>query len=95
MSHQQGDYVDYIEDEYELKELDEFIYEFQDELQGINLDDFDLDVDEFLGVDFGSFDSDVDEFEYMNQRMQDILDAEVRKGNDIEGIPWERATITR
>ncbi|WMV09881.1 hypothetical protein MTR67_003266 [Solanum verrucosum] len=66
-----------------------------DELQGMNLDDFDLNVDEFLGVDFGSFDSDVDQFEYMNKRMQDISDAEVRKGNDIEGIPWEKATITR
>ncbi|KAK6803706.1 hypothetical protein RDI58_001490 [Solanum bulbocastanum] len=51
--------------------------------------------DKFLDVDIGSFDSDVDEFGYMNKRMEDISDVEVRKGNDIEGIPWERATITR
>ncbi|KAG5632731.1 hypothetical protein H5410_004448 [Solanum commersonii] len=80
MSHRQGDYVDYVADKYELKELDDFINEFQ----GAD-----------LGVDLGSFDSDVDEFEYMNKRMQNISDVEVRKGNDIEGIPWERATITR
>ncbi|KAH0765437.1 hypothetical protein KY285_001308 [Solanum tuberosum] len=102
MSHQQGDYVDYVADDYELKELDEFqgvdlgVFDsYVDELQGIDLDDFDLDIDEFLGVDLGSFDSDVDKFEYMNKKMQDISDAEVMKGNDIQGIPWEGATITR
>ncbi|KAG5632741.1 hypothetical protein H5410_004458 [Solanum commersonii] len=37
---------------------------------GIDLDDFDMDVEEFLGVDLGSFDSDVEEIEYMNKKFK-------------------------
>lgn len=40
--HQQRDDVDYIADEYEMKELDDFI----DEFQGKDLGGFDSDVDE-------------------------------------------------
>ncbi|KAG5632724.1 hypothetical protein H5410_004441 [Solanum commersonii] len=68
MSYQQRDEVYYIEDEYEMEELDYFVDEFQgvdlggfdsveDELQGIDLDDFDLDGDEILDVGLGGFDS--------------------------------------
>ncbi|KAH0781815.1 hypothetical protein KY290_001413 [Solanum tuberosum] len=92
MSHQQGDDVDYVVNGYEMEELDDFIDEFQGvdlggfdsdvgELQGINLDDFDLDVDEFLSIDLGGFDSDADEL--------------LMKGKDIQGIAWERVTITK
>ncbi|WMV09869.1 hypothetical protein MTR67_003254 [Solanum verrucosum] len=91
MSYQQRDEVYYIEDEYEMEELDYFVDEFQgvdlggfdsveDELQGIDLDDFDLDVDELLDVGLGGFDSDVDEYDYMNKRMMASLAREI--GND-------------
>ncbi|KAH0730381.1 hypothetical protein KY289_001569 [Solanum tuberosum] len=67
-----------------MKELDDFIDEFQGK-----------DLDEFLSVDLGGFDSDVDEYDYMNRKMQDISAVEVRKGKDIQGIPWKRVTTTR
>ncbi|WMV09877.1 hypothetical protein MTR67_003262 [Solanum verrucosum] len=91
MSYQQRDEVYYIEDEYEMEELDYFVDEFQgvdwggfdsveDELQGIHLDSFDLDVDELLNVGLGGIDSDVDEYDYMNKRMMASLAREI--GND-------------
>ncbi|KAG5632742.1 hypothetical protein H5410_004459 [Solanum commersonii] len=72
MSYQPRDEVYYIEDEYEMEELDYFVDELQgvdlggfdlveDDLQGIDLDDFDLDVDELLDVGLGGFDSDGDD----------------------------------
>ncbi|WMV09879.1 hypothetical protein MTR67_003264 [Solanum verrucosum] len=74
------DEVYYIEDEYEMEELDYSVDEFQGvdlggfdsveyELQDIDLDEFDLDVNELLDVGLGDFDSDVDEYDNMNKRM--------------------------
>ncbi|XP_059300998.1 uncharacterized WD repeat-containing protein C2A9.03-like [Lycium barbarum] len=56
--------------------------------------DDDMD-DEFHGRDIGGSDSDADEYDYMNNKMQDTSAAEARRGRDIQGIPWERLSITR
>ncbi|XP_015167223.1 uncharacterized protein [Solanum tuberosum] len=90
MSYQQRYEVYYIEDDYEMEELDYFVDEFQgvdlggfdsveDELHGIDLDDFDLDVDELLDVGLGGFDSDVDEYDYMNKRIHQKRSAKPRR----------------
>ncbi|XP_073312960.1 uncharacterized WD repeat-containing protein C2A9.03-like [Primulina huaijiensis] len=49
---------------------------------------------EFRARDGGS-DSDVNEYDSMDDRMQDTTAVEARKGRDIQGIPWERLSITR
>ncbi|KAK6149474.1 hypothetical protein DH2020_016999 [Rehmannia glutinosa] len=60
------------------------------------MEDADNDIeDEFRGGYAGGSDSDMDEYEYMNSRMQDTTAAQARKGRDIQGIPWERLSITR
>ncbi|XP_031116298.1 uncharacterized WD repeat-containing protein C2A9.03-like [Ipomoea triloba] len=60
------------------------------------MEDVDDDMeDEFHGREMGGSDSDVDEFDYMNNKMQDTSAAEARRGKDIQGIPWERLSITR
>ena len=56
--------------------------------------DDDMD-DEFHGRDIDASDSDADEYDYMNNKMQDTSAAEARRGRDIQGIPWERLSITR
>ncbi|KAJ9567702.1 hypothetical protein OSB04_003668 [Centaurea solstitialis] len=50
--------------------------------------------DEFHVRDIGS-DSDVDEYDYMNNILADTSAAQARRGKDIQGIPWERLSITR
>ncbi|WMV09865.1 hypothetical protein MTR67_003250 [Solanum verrucosum] len=65
MSYQQRDEVYYIEDEYEMEELDYFV----DEFQGVDLGGFDSVEDELQGIDLDDFDLDVDEYDYMNKRM--------------------------
>ncbi|CAM8957537.1 unnamed protein product [Rhodiola kirilowii] len=40
-------------------------------------------------------DSEVDEQEFPNKREGDTTASEARKGRDIQGIPWERLSITR
>ncbi|KAK4343947.1 hypothetical protein RND71_037041 [Anisodus tanguticus] len=64
-----------------------------DEYEMEDIDD-DMD-DEFHSRDMGGSDSDVDEYDYMNNKMQDTSAAEARRGKDIQGIPWERLSITR
>ncbi|KAL0443208.1 UNVERIFIED_CONTAM: putative WD repeat-containing protein C2A9.03 [Sesamum latifolium] len=60
------------------------------------MEDADDDMDdEFHGRDAAGSDSDMDEYDYMNNRMQDTTAAQARKGRDIQGIPWERLSITR
>ncbi|CAN4096882.1 unnamed protein product [Withania somnifera] len=60
------------------------------------MEDIDDDMgDEFHGRDLGGSDSDVDEYDYMNNKMEDTSAAEARSGKDIQGIPWERLSITR
>ncbi|XP_059666602.1 uncharacterized WD repeat-containing protein C2A9.03-like isoform X2 [Cornus florida] len=61
------------------------------------MDDVDDDiVEEFHGTEIGGTDSDVDEYDYLNDKMADTTTAaQARKGRDIQGIPWERLSITR
>ncbi|KAF5807538.1 putative transcription factor WD40-like family [Helianthus annuus] len=40
-------------------------------------------------------DSDVDEYDYMSNKLQDTSAAQARRGKDIQGIQWERLSITR
>ncbi|KAK1406913.1 hypothetical protein QVD17_38522 [Tagetes erecta] len=59
------------------------------------MEDIDDSMDyEFRGGDIGS-DSDVDEYDHMRNKMQDTCAAQARRGKDIQGIPWERLSITR
>ncbi|KAD4386321.1 hypothetical protein R6Q59_009572 [Mikania micrantha] len=58
-------------------------------------EDIDDNMDyEFHDRDIGS-DSDVDEYDYMINKLQDTSAAQARRGKDIQGIPWERLSITR
>ncbi|GFS36129.1 transducin/WD40 repeat-like superfamily protein [Actinidia rufa] len=60
------------------------------------MEDVDDDMDEeFVGREMGGSDSDVDEYDHMNNRMADTSAAQARRGKDIQGIPWERLSITR
>ncbi|XP_071692878.1 uncharacterized WD repeat-containing protein C2A9.03-like [Rutidosis leptorrhynchoides] len=70
-------------------EDDEFV---ADEYEMEDVDD-NMD-DEYHGRDIGS-DSDVDEYDYMNNKLQDTSAAQARRGKDIQGIPWDRLSITR
>ncbi|CAH1450964.1 unnamed protein product [Lactuca virosa] len=51
--------------------------------------------DELHGRDLGGSDSEIDEHDDMNYKLGDTYAAQVRKGKDIQGIPWERLSITR
>ncbi|GFZ12857.1 transducin/WD40 repeat-like superfamily protein [Actinidia rufa] len=60
------------------------------------MEDVDDDMDEeFVGREMGGSDSDLDEYDHMNNRMADTSAAQARRGKDIQGIPWERLSITR
>ncbi|VVA18877.1 PREDICTED: WD repeat-containing [Prunus dulcis] len=65
----------------------------EDEYEMEDVDD-DMD-DEFRGREMGGSDSDVDEYEYLNSKAADTTAAQARKGKDIQGIPWDRLSITR
>ncbi|KAL4574493.1 hypothetical protein LXL04_021325 [Taraxacum kok-saghyz] len=45
--------------------------------------------------DAGGSDSEIDEQYHMNYKSGDTYAAQARKGKDIQGIPWERLSITR
>ncbi|KAJ4851349.1 hypothetical protein Tsubulata_024777 [Turnera subulata] len=64
----------------------------EDEYEVEDVDD-DLD-EEFRARDAGS-DSDVDEYDYMSNKIADTSAADARSGKDIQGIPWDRLSITR
>ncbi|KAF2605993.1 hypothetical protein F2Q68_00044505 [Brassica cretica] len=58
-------------------------------------DDDDMeDVDE-ADDDMPASDSDVDEFDYSSNKIADTCAEQARKGKDIQGIPWDRLSITR
>ncbi|XP_057474694.1 uncharacterized WD repeat-containing protein C2A9.03-like [Actinidia eriantha] len=60
------------------------------------MEDVDDDMDEeFVGREMGGSDSDVDEYDHMNNRDADTSATQARRGKDIQGIPWERLSITR
>ncbi|KAK1317721.1 hypothetical protein QJS10_CPA05g02144 [Acorus calamus] len=54
----------------------------------------DLD-EEFHGRGMGDSDSDEDEYGHAPSKITDTSAAQARKGKDIQGIPWERLSITR
>uniref|UniRef100_A0A2P2LD51 WD-40 repeat family protein n=3 Tax=Rhizophora mucronata TaxID=61149 RepID=A0A2P2LD51_RHIMU len=63
-----------------------------DEYEMKNVDD---EMDEELhNKEMGS-DSDVDEYDHMNNKVTDTSAAQARRGKDIQGIPWDRLSITR
>ncbi|KAK8644041.1 hypothetical protein V6N13_013314 [Hibiscus sabdariffa] len=63
-----------------------------DEYDMEDIDDMD---EEFRGRDMSGSDSDVDEYDYSNNKISDTSAAEARSGKDIQGIPWDRLSITR
>ncbi|KAJ0046562.1 hypothetical protein Pint_03613 [Pistacia integerrima] len=61
-----------------------------------DMEDIDDDVDEeFRGRGMGGSDSEFEEYEYSNNKIADTSAAQARRGKDIQGIPWERLSITR
>lgn len=60
------------------------------------MNDMDDDMDEeFRGRGMEDSDSDEEENAQSNDRVTDTSSAEARKGKDIQGIPWDRLSITR
>ncbi|OVA01385.1 WD40 repeat [Macleaya cordata] len=58
--------------------------------------DVDDDMDEeFRGRGLGDSESEDDEDDQLNNKITDTSSAQARKGKDIQGIPWERLSITR
>lgn len=59
------------------------------------------DIDDGMEEDFrdremGGSDSEVDdEYDFMDNKFADTSSAQARRGKDIQGIPWERLSITR
>lgn len=61
-----------------------------------DMEDVDEDIDdEFRARESGGSDSDVDDFDYSNNKVADTTAAQARGGKDIQGIPWDRLSITR
>ncbi|XWS27666.1 hypothetical protein CRYUN_Cryun25bG0001000 [Craigia yunnanensis] len=63
-----------------------------DEYDMEDVDDMD---EEFRGRDISGSGSDVDEYDYSNNKISDTSAAQARRGKDIQGIPWDRLSITR
>ncbi|XP_047315054.1 uncharacterized WD repeat-containing protein C2A9.03-like [Impatiens glandulifera] len=61
------------------------------EVDGVD-DDMD---EEFHGEEMDGSDSDVDEYYYLNNKIADTTASQARKGKDIQGIPWDRLSISR
>lgn len=58
--------------------------------------DLEDDMDEeFRGRGMGDSESEDDEYGQSNARVTDTSSAQARKGKDIQGIPWDRLSITR
>ncbi|KAK7829297.1 putative wd repeat-containing protein c2a9.03 [Quercus suber] len=51
--------------------------------------------DEFRGRDMAGSESDGDEYDHANSKVNDTTAAQARSGKDIQGIPWDRLSITR
>ncbi|WVY99702.1 hypothetical protein V8G54_025772 [Vigna mungo] len=61
------------------------------------MEDVEDDVDdEFIdNGERGGVESDADEFDYSSDKVVDTTAAQVRRGQDIQGIPWDNLSITR
>ncbi|KAG1326755.1 putative WD repeat-containing protein C2A9.03 [Cocos nucifera] len=64
-----------------------------DEYEMADMDD-DMD-EEYHGRGMGDSDSDNEEYGQSNSKVTDTSSAQARKGEDIQGIPWNRLSITR
>ncbi|KAK9145354.1 hypothetical protein Sjap_005257 [Stephania japonica] len=51
--------------------------------------------EEFHGRGIGESESDDDEYDHLNTKITDTSFAQVRRGKDIQGIPWDRLSSTR
>ncbi|TKY49895.1 WD repeat-containing protein [Spatholobus suberectus] len=51
--------------------------------------------DESINRERGGVESDVDEYDYSSGKPVDTTAAQARRGQDIQGIPWESLSITR
>ncbi|KAJ3694705.1 hypothetical protein LUZ60_000082 [Juncus effusus] len=51
--------------------------------------------DEYHEVDMQDFDSDDEQYELSDRKVTDTSAAQARKGKDIQGIPWNRLSISR
>ncbi|KAF7146542.1 hypothetical protein RHSIM_Rhsim04G0007600 [Rhododendron simsii] len=67
--------------------------EYMDDEYG--MEDVDDEMDEEFGREMVGSDSDVEEYDYLNPKMADTSAAQARRGKDIQGIPWDRLSITR
>ncbi|KAL7130687.1 hypothetical protein ABFS83_13G150800 [Erythranthe nasuta] len=74
----------------QVNEGDEMEEEYEMEDAEVDMDD-----DGFHDRDASDSDSDVDTYEYRSNRIHDTTASQARKGKDIQGIPWERLSITR
>ncbi|XP_034678949.1 uncharacterized WD repeat-containing protein C2A9.03-like isoform X8 [Vitis riparia] len=63
-----------------------------DEYKMEDVDDLD---EEFHDREMGGPESEVDVYDYLNSKTADTSSAQARRGKDIQGIPWDRLTITR
>ncbi|XP_008794688.1 uncharacterized WD repeat-containing protein C2A9.03-like isoform X2 [Phoenix dactylifera] len=72
----------------------------EDDIDGMadeyEMADMDGDMDEeYHGRGMGDSDSDDEEYGQLNGKVTDTSSAQARKGEDIQGIPWDRLSITR
>ncbi|XP_027368899.1 uncharacterized WD repeat-containing protein C2A9.03-like isoform X1 [Abrus precatorius] len=63
-----------------------------DEYEMEDVDDMD---DESNNRERGGVESDVDEYDYSSGKVVDTTAAQARRGQDIQGIPWDSLSITR
>ncbi|XP_047172426.1 uncharacterized WD repeat-containing protein C2A9.03 [Vigna umbellata] len=55
----------------------------------------DVDDESIDNGERGGVESDADEFDYSSDKVVDTTAAQVRRGQDIQGIPWDNLSITR
>ncbi|XP_011005784.1 PREDICTED: uncharacterized WD repeat-containing protein C2A9.03-like [Populus euphratica] len=79
MSQYQGDEMDHAVDDYEIAEVDDDVY-----FHG-----------RFMADSESEDDDDDDEYDHLDNKITDTSAADARKGKDIQGIPWERLSISR
>ncbi|CAK7323392.1 unnamed protein product [Dovyalis caffra] len=73
--------MDHVVDDYEIAEVDDDFY-----FRGRFMADSESDDDD---------DDDDDEYDHLDNKITDTSAADARRGKDIQGIPWERLSISR
>ncbi|KAK9156459.1 hypothetical protein Sjap_003939 [Stephania japonica] len=74
----------YMEDDVDYMADDNEMADIDDEME-----------EEFHGRGIGESESDDDEYDHLNTKITDTSSAQARRGKDIQGIPWDRLSITR